>query len=69
MFDSSRYMFLRFDLPQFFKAETIGLRLTVLSKVKLVVELLGQMSVATLTKDCALGVNLHTTLKVLLKRK
>lgn len=68
MLNSARFVVLRLDLPQFLEANAISLRLTVLPQIELGVQLLGQMTMTTLGKYCALGTQLHTTCEGILSK-
>lgn len=59
MFNCSRLVVLRQHLPQLLEADSIGLRFTVLAQIVLGVELLGEVTVASLGKDGTLGSQLH----------
>lgn len=52
-----------------FEANGIGLGITVFSQVKLFVQLLGQMPMATFSKQSDFSVELHASFKYVLKKE
>jgi hypothetical protein len=55
------------NLPQLLEANAVRLWLTVGAQVEFIVQLLGQVTMATLRKDGALAMQLHASLKAFLQ--